>query len=84
MRKFVFRVADCEPHRFEREAHKMRDQLILSGFDISQQDLIMAWEAYSLSSSATWISAGNLDGDEIIDRISTYLEEVEGPSDPSF
>lgn len=62
----------------------MRDQLILSGFDISQQDLIMAWEAYSLSSSATWISAENLDGEEIIDRISTYLEEVEGPSYPSF
>lgn len=84
MRRFVFRPEELEPHRFEREAREMRDRLAEAGYEIPLQDLIQAWDAYSESVCATWICAHGLDGEDILAQISTYLEEVDGPSGPDF
>lgn len=84
MRRFVFRPDKREPHRFEGEAREMRDLLAEAGYEISLEDLCRAWDAYSDSVCATWISAGDLDAEDILSRIDGYLEEVDGPSGPDF
>jgi hypothetical protein len=84
MRRFVFRPEEREPHRFEREASEMCDRLAEAGYEVPFEDFCRAWDAYSESVCATWISADDLDGDEIMRRISSYVEEVDGPSGPDL
>lgn len=84
MRRFVFRPEDPEPHRFEGEAREMRDRLAEAGYEITLNDLIRAWDAYSESMCATWMRAEDLDGEGILARISGYLEEIDGPSGPDI
>ena len=84
MRRFVFRPEAREPHRFEGEAREMRDRLAEAGYEVGLPDLLQAWDAYSDSMCATWISADDLDGEEIFARISTYMEEAGDPSGPGF
>jgi hypothetical protein len=84
MRRFVFRPEVTEPHRFEGEAREMRERLAEAGYEISLPDLILAWDAYSDGMCATWMRADDLDGEDILNRISPYLEEVDGPSGPDF
>jgi hypothetical protein len=84
MRRFVFRPEEREPHRFEREARDMCERLTEAGYEVPLHDLILAWDAYSESVCATWISAHGLDGEDILDRVRSYLEEVDGPSGPDI
>lgn len=84
MRRFVFRPEEPEPHRFEREAREMRDRLAEAGYEIPLTDLIQAWDAYSEGMCATWMRADDLDAEDIMARISSCLEEVDGPSGPDL
>lgn len=84
MRRFVFRPQDREPHRFEGEARDMCERLAEAGYEIPLDDLIRAWDTYSEGMCATWMRADDLDGEDILARISGYLEEVDGPSGPGL
>lgn len=84
MRRFVFRPEETEPHRLKGEAREMRERLAEAGYEISLQDLLLAWDAYSDSMCATWMRADDLDGEGILARISGYLEEVDAPSGPDL
>jgi len=84
MRRFVFRPEEPESHRFEAQARGMCERLAEAGYEIPLPDLLQAWDAYSDSVCATWISAQDLDGEDILDRVRSYLEEVEGPSGPEI
>lgn len=82
MRRFVISPERREPHRFEREAREMRDRLAEAGYEVTLEDLCLAWDAYSDSMCATWISADDLDGEGIFARIRTYMDE--DPSGPDL
>jgi hypothetical protein len=84
MCRFVFRPEAPEPHRFAHQAGEMRDRLAEAGYGVPLSDLVQAWEAYSDSVCATWISADGLEPEEMLDRIRSYLEEVDGPSGPDL
>jgi len=62
----------------------MSERLAEAGYEVSLEDLCRAWDAFSDSVCATWMSADDLDGDEIMDRISSYVAEVDGPSGPDL
>lgn len=80
MRRFVFQPEEPEPHRFEREAREMRERLAEAGCEIALTDLTQAWDAYSEGMCATWMRSDDLDAEEILSRIRSYLEEVDVPS----
>jgi len=84
MRRFVFRSEEPEPHRFKGEAREMCDRLAEAGYEVPLYDLIRAWDTYSESVCATWISAHGLDGEDILNLVRSYLEEVDSPSGPEI
>jgi hypothetical protein len=79
MRHFRY-VSKDQDHPYSREAQEMRDKLAQAGYAVPLDDLVKAWDDYSDSMCATWMTAHDLDGDEIFARISSRLEEDASPA----
>lgn len=83
MRRFVFLPEDPD-HRFALQARDIQEKLAASGYELSLQDVISAWESYSDSVCATWIDASGLDGEEIFRDIRHCLQEVDVSPGPGL
>ena len=62
------------PERYPESITRMRQVLNKKGFDASREHIERAWEAYSDSMCASWISTSIFPDDELFTILRNYLK----------